>query len=232
MPKFQIANSKFSAKMGLLTMHSFLIVGINKEKLISEARDIAGKMEISPIDISFYEDEKAFGIEAFRQIKDKIFLRPVKGNKKAVVLDFFGGATPETQNAMLKILEEPPSSAIIIILGKKKDEFLPTIISRCQVVELSEPLVIEETEFPEIVKGGIGKKLVAAQNLSRDKDKAIEFIKNTILYLRREMKKEVDRGINANDKVKSIKELEKARYALSETNINPRMTLENLFLSL
>jgi DNA polymerase III delta prime subunit len=214
-------------------MHSFLIVGQNQEELLGEAKKLARQRKIDPIDISVFEDEKIFGIDTFRQLKEKIFLKPIRSPGKAIILDLFKGATVEAQNAMLKALEEPPPSTIMIILGKKKDAFLPTIISRCEVIELKNEVIAGDgRQLEEILSGGIGKKLVAAQDLAKDKDEAIKFAKDSILYLRAKMKKDALSGGTSRKTALMIRDFEKAHYALSETNINPRMTLENLFLSL
>ncbi len=49
----------------------------------------------------------------------------------------------ESQNAFLKTLEEPPTGAIFILVSCRNERLLPTIRSRCQVVNLmsNEPLL-------------------------------------------------------------------------------------------
>lgn len=44
--------------------------------------------------------------------------------------------TPQAQNALLKTLEEPPAYAVILILTSNVEELLPTIISRCVVLNM------------------------------------------------------------------------------------------------
>lgn len=213
-------------------MQSFLITGLDKEAVLAKARAIAKEHEIDPFDFSVIEDEKTFGIDTFRKNKDQIFLKPIRGANKIVVLDLWSGATIEAQNAMLKVLEEPPESTMLAILGKKKDYFLPTIVSRCQIIEIKDSYEVGEgKEFEDLLSSHMTKKFVAAQDLSKDKEKALEFIKEAVLYLREKMRKEAV-GEEAKRAARMIRELEKAYYSLSETNINPRMVLENLLLSL
>ena len=45
--------------------------------------------------------------------------------------------TPEAQNALLKVLEEPPKSVSIILLAKECDRILTTIKSRTQYIAMS-----------------------------------------------------------------------------------------------
>ena len=44
--------------------------------------------------------------------------------------------TVQAQNALLKTIEEPPEYAIIILLTTNADTFLPTILSRCVVLNI------------------------------------------------------------------------------------------------
>ncbi len=214
-------------------MQSFLIVGENFEKSLNRAAEIAKDHGVSNIDFSVMEFEKALGIEDFRNIQKSIFLKPIKSPQKAVVINLQNGATLDAQSAMLKTLEEPPKQTILILLSRTTRELLETIISRCQVIELKDQEEIEKVddEFEEILKASLGQKLVAAQNLSREKETALKFVKGAIFYVRAKMKKELGKGRD-NENVKTIKQLQEAYYYLSETNVNPRMTLENLFLNL
>jgi len=217
-------------------MQSFLITGENRQKLLEEVERIQKERKISSFDVYFAKDEegKVFGIETFRRLKEKIFLKPFQSPEKIVVLDMTEGATPQAQNSMLKLLEEPPKSTLMIILGQRVDSFLPTIISRCQVIETeNEKSVTDGTEIERILKAPIGERLVAAQGISKDKKEAAEFTKESILFLREQMNNQAKEGSpDAKKTAKTIKEFEKAYYALTQTNINARMTLENLFLTI
>jgi hypothetical protein len=42
----------------------------------------------------------------------------------------------QSQNALLKILEEPPPNTYLILLTTKPQSLLPTILSRCQIISL------------------------------------------------------------------------------------------------
>ena len=42
----------------------------------------------------------------------------------------------EAANCLLKILEEPPQKVIIILLAADDSKLLPTVVSRCQRIEL------------------------------------------------------------------------------------------------
>lgn len=60
-----------------------------------------------------------------------------------VVVDKAHTMNRNAQNAVLKILEEPPERSTIILISENSGAFLPTIRSRCQLVQLN-PLTEEE----------------------------------------------------------------------------------------
>ena len=118
-------------------MQSILIVG-NKAKTQQESLRIIEENNISKFDVKVFESEKAVGIAQTRLLQKNIFLTPSSGSKKAVILESFSGITQDAQNSLLKILEEPPEDTIIMILVLSLDFILPTIISRCKIINLIE----------------------------------------------------------------------------------------------
>ena len=71
-------------------------------------------------------------------VANLIPLKPFKGKTKVVVIQSYESITKEAQNALLKVLEEPPANTLIIILTLKKEFLLPTILSRCKIINLKE----------------------------------------------------------------------------------------------
>jgi len=57
--------------------------------------------------------------------------RPFEGRRRVVVLDEAERLTPESQNALLKSLEEPPASSVFILVSSRPETLLPTVRSRC-----------------------------------------------------------------------------------------------------
>lgn len=63
------------------------------------------------------------------------------------------------QNAMLKLIEEPPEYAFFIFTAESKNEFLPTIISRCVCFGVS--VCTEEEAEISLNESGFGKAEIA-----------------------------------------------------------------------
>jgi DNA polymerase-3 subunit delta' len=76
-------------------------------------------------------------IETIRQLTSTAVLRPVESPWRVLMVDDAEMMQEAAQEALLKTLEEPPPFAVILLLANDAELLLPTIRSRCQVVELS-----------------------------------------------------------------------------------------------
>ncbi len=96
-------------------------------------------------------------IEQIREIRKEIELKPFKCKKKVYIVDKAEKMTLEASNCLLKTIEEPPYYAIIILICSKIDAILPTIVSRCQIVNfrLISSLKIKKLLLDKI--NGLGK---------------------------------------------------------------------------
>jgi DNA polymerase-3 subunit delta' len=71
--------------------------------------------------------------------------RPFEGGKRVFVIEAAEAMRDESQNALLKTLEEPPGFAHLILLSSEPEALLETVASRCQPVEFA-PLPAEVLE--------------------------------------------------------------------------------------
>lgn len=216
-------------------MQSFLITAKDKNKASSYISDFLKKKEIYPIDVNQQIFKKAMGIEDVRSIQKKILLKPFKGKAKAVVIQAYENITTEAQNALLKVLEEPPNNTVIIISTQKKEFLLPTIISRCKIIELkdakisliNEDLLQFSNTLNILLNGKIGDKMKIAEAIAKDKDKTVLWLEKMAIFVRKQLVE------NYNDPkcLSFLKSLQKTYSVIKSTNVNQRIALENLFLS-
>jgi DNA polymerase-3 subunit delta' len=75
-------------------------------------------------------------IETVRELCATAALRPMEGRWRVVIVEDAESLQEIAQEALLKTLEEPPSFMIMILLSNDAELLLPTIRSRCQLVEL------------------------------------------------------------------------------------------------
>ena len=74
--------------------------------------------------------------------------RPFEGGSRVFVLEAAEAMRDESQNALLKTLEEPPGFAHLILLSSEPEGLLETIASRCQPVEFAAlPAEVVEAEL-------------------------------------------------------------------------------------
>ena len=71
--------------------------------------------------------------------------RPFEGGKRVFVVEAAEAMRDESQNALLKTLEEPPEFVHLILLSSEGEGLLETVASRCQVVDFA-PLPTEVLE--------------------------------------------------------------------------------------
>lgn len=94
-----------------------------------------------------HEKPNVISVDEIRtQILNDIDLKPYSSKYKIYIVPDAQMMNPQAQNALLKTLEEPPEYAIIMLLTTSVDKFLPTILSRCIVLNFKpvEPLDVIE----------------------------------------------------------------------------------------
>lgn len=89
-------------------------------------------------DIKYVTYEKSgIGVDEIReQINDDIDIKPYSSRYKIYIVADSEKMTVQAQNALLKTIEEPPEYAVIILLTTNADMFLPTILSRCVLLNI------------------------------------------------------------------------------------------------
>jgi DNA polymerase-3 subunit delta' len=81
--------------------------------------------------------------------------RPFEGASRVFVIAAAEALRDESQNALLKTLEDPPAFVHLILLSSEPAALLETIVSRCQPVEFA-PLPLEAVEAALAGEGGGG----------------------------------------------------------------------------
>ncbi|MHC4907123.1 MAG: DNA polymerase III subunit [Planctomycetota bacterium] len=135
-----------------------------------------GKGKKTPVDMP---------IDVIREfLIDKVANRPTQGQFVVYVMDEAEKVNAASQNALLKILEEPPSYCVIILLCSRLDKMLPTTLSRCQTIRFGqigedriiEGLTAEGVDATEAVywarfsQGSLGRAMAWAQLEIKDAD--------------------------------------------------------------
>jgi len=97
-----------------------------------------------------HEKPNVISVDEIRtQIVNDIDLKPYRSKYKIYIVPDAQMMNPQAQNALLKTLEEPPEYAIIMLLTSNVDKFLPTILSRCIVLNFKPVQPLEVIEYLE-----------------------------------------------------------------------------------
>lgn len=148
-------------------------------------------------DIIFVTHEKpgTIGVDDIRsQINGDVAIKPYSGPKKIYIMNEGEKMTVQAQNALLKTLEEPPEYAVILILTTNVNSLLPTILSRCVVLNMKpvkdsqiKKFLMENMEIPDykadvcvaFARGNVGKArlLANSEEFDKVKEEAITLLK-------------------------------------------------------
>jgi len=98
-----------------------------------------GKDRKTPVDLP---------IDVIREfLVEKVATKPILSQRKVFVVSEAEKLNAASQNALLKVLEEPPSYCCIILLCTRLERLLPTTKSRCQIIRfgpIDEDRIIEK----------------------------------------------------------------------------------------
>lgn len=93
------------------------------------------------------DNKKSISVEQIRTLRNEAYIRPQMSDKKVFILDCADTMNSQSQNAILKILEEPPGKTFFLLLARSRAALLPTIISRCVTFALCDPDIEESSEY-------------------------------------------------------------------------------------
>lgn len=88
-------------------------------------------------DLLIFEDGEKLGVETVKKVKEFLSFKPYQASGKGVAIISAQDLTPDAQNSLLKILEEPPESATILLGADNDKKLLDTVLSRCQIITLN-----------------------------------------------------------------------------------------------
>ena len=164
-----------------------------------------------------------YTIAAVRQINKFLSHKPIAHPTKAVLIKNAHNLFHEAQNALLKMLEEPGLDNYFILTTEKHNSLLPTIISRCHLIQFNTTQII----FDQIltIPSSISAKLALSQSLATDKQVTLIYLENQLRLYHQKLttKPSPDNHKIVNNIIKSI--------SLIKANVDPKTALDFLMLS-
>lgn len=201
-----------------------LLISPSPELIKQEITKALASLHINHPDVLYFSPEAKLGIAEARKIKVHFSLKPYSGKGRVVVLENASALTPEAQNALLKTLEELPKDALFLLGANSDANFLPTILSRCQITYLNKPSTSDvdnleylgiQKDIEKLLNSNLEERFTYIEKL---KDRA-GFLKALTVYFHQ--------NISSNSAF--LKELLKAEEWANQ-NVNMRAILEYLML--
>lgn len=93
-----------------------------------------------PDHIELTSDGKTIGVDDVRRTTEFFEKTAQIGHCKTAVIVNADKMTVASANALLKTLEEPSGNSVIVLVSDDSDQLLPTIISRCRLIEIQPPV--------------------------------------------------------------------------------------------
>jgi len=90
--------------------------------------------------LAVVSDKTTIGVDSIRKASQFFEKTAQLGQVKVVLIVAAETMTVAAANALLKTLEEPTENSFIILLSSSRDTLLPTIISRCRLLEIRPPV--------------------------------------------------------------------------------------------
>ena len=148
-------------------------------------------------DIIYVRHEKpnTISVDDIRaQVNHDVAIKPYSRPYKVYVVGEAEKMTVQAQNAILKTLEEPPEYAVLLLLTANVNSLLPTILSRCVVLnmkpvpdELVKRYLMEQLQVPDykadvcvaFARGNVGKAkaLASSEDFENVKAEALSLLK-------------------------------------------------------
>lgn len=197
---------------------------------------------------------KEIQIDEVRRLQKKMMLRPSVSRFKSAIINQAEHLNIQSQNSLLKILEEPSGSSFLALITSSQDSLIETIRSRCEKLRFypsdfhfSGSDYFKEAE--KILESDLGKRLLFCQNfLGKDEEggKINLFLEGFENYLRALILKKIgiekENSFNSGFKfpenyslikmIKAVEIVEEFRNILKSTNANPKLALENLMIEI
>lgn len=183
--------------------------------------------EINPNnpDIFIINETTGWAIESVRLLKKWLSQKPFNHKNKIIIIYQVDQFSLESQNALLKSLEEPGDNNYFFLTTNKPSKIINTIISRCRIIKLKNDFSLSKDTKPLVISDQIKTNLFQSENISKDKNQVLPFLESQL--------KTYQQLILKNPTAKNSQIIQKILKSINmiEANVDPRSALDFLFLS-
>ena len=174
-------------------------------------------------------------IEAVRSTIEFLCYKPQFASRRILIINRAERLRPEAQDTLLKTLEEPPENTLIILITSYPQLLRPTVLSRLlpirfhrspEQIPQSKDIEAKRQSLKSLLDSDMINKIKYLQSLPEGKTELLELVKNWLEVLHHD----IPLSFSAS-RIKLARELLRTFSAISYSNINSRLLLENIFLN-
>ncbi|MFC1789998.1 hypothetical protein ACFLZP_00775 [Patescibacteria group bacterium] len=229
--------------------HAYLITGGDNISREAKALDLMGlslgqKQSSFPVnnpDFIYLEDH-SIKIAQIRNLKKNLSLKPFSAKIKIVFINHAETTTLPAQQALLKTIEEPPGDCLLILATQYPEQILPTIHSRCQIINLPAPNLgidfkASQQLFKTICSLSLGERLNYVKKEIKTAEQAAQITLDQLAWWRQILLETVQNNKTRFALTWSVEKIifltKKAHdaYTMIQSNVNFRLVLGDLFLN-
>ncbi|OGM11559.1 hypothetical protein A2V80_01130 [Candidatus Woesebacteria bacterium RBG_16_39_8b] len=203
-------------------MHSYLLCGNDNDNIKSKVNLIQKSLDANIIEFPIEKIEHVRELSSLTKLKIK--------NKTIILIKSIDKATTEALNAFLKNLEEPNRNIFYILTASSVHKVLPTITSRCQIINLQTINKLKSDNKVNIDKFLLlnTSDKIAFINSMKKKQDAIDFMQNLIMVSHQKL---IEEKLNYKELVNILKNSQRT-YSNLNANGNVNLQLTDFVLSL
>ena len=223
-------------------MHSYIVCNGTKDdrqqkvkRLVADLRQeekylAEDILSCTDPDILLLQPDPTITIDAVRQLKSTLKLKPYASKCKIALIVSADLLTLQAQHALLKTLEEPTPNTFLVLELKNQHELLPTIRSRCQIIRTSRrgkhPCADNGKQVSSITnllrQGSPGSRMRGVEKLIQRND-AKNILEDLLFVLAEKMRQDPHWAPAVGRTQQALEDL--------KNNLNPNLTLEHFAIN-
>jgi DNA polymerase-3 subunit delta' len=214
-----------------LSHHAYVIETERTSDFLSCIESHSGISATGNSDV-FVLNTESLAIDDARNAIERAYYKP-RGEKNVIILaaDF---VSPITQNALLKVMEEPPAHTVLYLVVPTVSSLLPTLRSRVQILQSENTESSSKVLAKKIMKASLAERLELIKPLyDNDED---EKKKGEALHLLNALQELLlDKQFRPKDQKQyaaTMRMLEQSRKDLLQTGAMMKMIMEAVVLSI
>ncbi len=108
------------------------------------------------------EGKKNITVSQIRELRAQAYVKPHSAEHRVFIISHAHRMNEQSQNALLKVLEEPPAGVIFILITPSRAAMLETIISRCTLLSLAAPAYQDAFEAVNSITNASSEEISSA----------------------------------------------------------------------